>query len=56
MDMLDTWERALGPVRGLSRFLRLEEAFDVNTGHAAMITVVEDFLRKIEGERDQAPG
>jgi AcrR family transcriptional regulator len=36
----------------VSRFLLMEEAFDVHTGHDRMIAHVEDQLREIEGERD----
>lgn len=34
----------------VSRFLRMEEAFDTHTGHAEITVVVEDFLRGVEGE------
>ncbi|MGY0499460.1 TetR/AcrR family transcriptional regulator [Nocardia sp. FBN12] len=36
----------------VSRFLRMEEAFDVDTGHADVIDLIESFLREVEGERD----
>lgn len=34
----------------VSRFLRMEEAFDTDAGHAEITAVVEDFLRRAEGE------
>ncbi|MET8795494.1 hypothetical protein ABZV91_03390 [Nocardia sp. NPDC004568] len=38
----------------VSRFLRMEEPFGIETGHAEIPSVVEDFLRKTEGERRRA--
>ncbi|WP_024805816.1 TetR/AcrR family transcriptional regulator [Nocardia sp. BMG51109] len=38
----------------ISRFLRMEEAFDVDTGHNEAIGIVEGFLRELEGERRPA--
>ncbi|MBO2447700.1 TetR/AcrR family transcriptional regulator [Actinomadura barringtoniae] len=38
----------------VSRFLLMEQAFEVSTGHAEMIAHVEDHLRRIEGERRTA--
>jgi hypothetical protein len=35
----------------VSRFLRMEESFGIDTGHAEIASVVEDFLRETEGER-----
>ncbi len=35
----------------VSRFLLIEQSFDISAGHDQMITVVEDYLRDIEGER-----
>ncbi|MEV0685371.1 helix-turn-helix domain-containing protein [Nocardia sp. NPDC050378] len=35
----------------VSRFLRMEETFDVDTGHAEVIELIEAFLREVEGER-----
>ncbi|MFI1235683.1 TetR/AcrR family transcriptional regulator [Nocardia salmonicida] len=35
----------------ISRFLRMEEAFDVDAGHADVIDLIESFLRELEGER-----
>ncbi|MFD6217536.1 TetR/AcrR family transcriptional regulator, partial [Nocardia salmonicida] len=35
----------------ISRFLRMEEAFDVDTGHADVVDLIESFLREVEGER-----
>ncbi len=37
----------------ISRFLLIEEAFDVDVGHAETEAMVEDFLRTIEGERSR---
>ncbi len=36
---------------GLSRFLLMEEAFDLDIGHAETIAVIERFIRDCEGER-----
>jgi AcrR family transcriptional regulator len=41
---------------GISRFLRMEEAFDVDTGHRQIIDLVERFLRELEGERCPVDG
>lgn len=38
----------------ISRFLRMEEAFDVDTGHRQVVAMVEKFLRELEGERRPA--
>ncbi|WP_181696047.1 TetR/AcrR family transcriptional regulator [Nocardia sp. GTS18] len=35
----------------VSRFLRMEEAFEVDTGHAEVVELIESFLREVEGER-----
>jgi AcrR family transcriptional regulator len=35
----------------ISRFLLIEEAFEVDIGHAETESVVEDFIRDLEGER-----
>ncbi|WP_280268857.1 TetR/AcrR family transcriptional regulator [Nocardia wallacei] len=35
----------------ISRFLRMEEAFDVDAGHEEVIRLIETFLRELEGER-----
>ncbi|MGN2639965.1 TetR/AcrR family transcriptional regulator [Nocardia takedensis] len=35
----------------ISRQLRMEESFDIDTGHAETIELIEDFLRSTEGER-----
>ncbi|MEV0354651.1 helix-turn-helix domain-containing protein [Nocardia sp. NPDC050697] len=35
----------------VSRLLRMEEFFDIDTGHAETVAVIEDFLRTVEGER-----
>ncbi|MEU5880506.1 TetR/AcrR family transcriptional regulator [Spirillospora sp. NPDC047279] len=39
----------------VSRFLLMEEAFGLSTGHAEMIAHVERLLREIEGERHAGP-
>lgn len=36
----------------VSRFLRIEEAFDINAGHAEITAVVEEFLEQVEGPRN----
>lgn len=36
---------------GISRFLLLEEAFDVDVGHAETEAIVEGYIRSLEGER-----
>jgi AcrR family transcriptional regulator len=36
---------------GISRFLLMEEAFGIDTGHAETIALVERYLRRLEGER-----
>jgi AcrR family transcriptional regulator len=36
---------------GISRFLLMEEAFGIDTGHAETIALVERYLRHLEGER-----
>ncbi|WP_067856782.1 TetR/AcrR family transcriptional regulator [Nocardia shimofusensis] len=36
---------------GISRLLRMEEAFDLDTAHEDAVALVEDFLHEIEGER-----
>lgn len=40
----------------ISRFLLMEEAFDVFNGHEEMIDLVERFLREVEGERRSSDG
>ncbi|MGI8336271.1 TetR/AcrR family transcriptional regulator [Actinomadura scrupuli] len=35
----------------VSRFLLMEQSFDISAGHDQMIAVVESYLREIEGER-----
>ncbi|MGK8503379.1 TetR/AcrR family transcriptional regulator [Nocardia asiatica] len=35
----------------VSRLLRMEEFFDIDTGHAETVAVIEDFLLSVEGER-----
>ncbi|MGI5218775.1 TetR/AcrR family transcriptional regulator [Nocardia sp. CA-290969] len=35
----------------VSRFLRMEEAFDIDAGHAEITSVIEDFLTEVEGVR-----
>ena len=36
---------------GISRFLLIEKAFDVDIGHAEMVALVERHIRALEGER-----
>jgi AcrR family transcriptional regulator len=36
---------------GISRFLRIEEAFDVDIGHAETIALVERLITQVEGPR-----
>jgi AcrR family transcriptional regulator len=36
---------------GISRYLLMEEAFDLDTGHAETVAVVERLIRELEGER-----
>jgi AcrR family transcriptional regulator len=36
---------------GISRFLLIEEAFDVDVGHAETEMIVEGYIRSLEGER-----
>jgi AcrR family transcriptional regulator len=39
---------------GISRFLHIEEAFEVDTGHAEMVAVIEREIRALEGDRRPA--
>ncbi|MBH0779725.1 TetR/AcrR family transcriptional regulator [Nocardia bovistercoris] len=39
----------------ISRFLRMEEAFDLDTAHEDAVALVEDALREIEGDRESSP-
>ncbi len=39
----------------ISRFLRMEEAFAVDTAHQEAIDLIETFLRDVEGERRYTP-
>ena len=52
----DTWPPAsvVLILSGISRFLLIEEAFDVDIGHAGTIAIVEDHIRSLEGERAAA--
>jgi AcrR family transcriptional regulator len=36
---------------GISRYLLMEEAFDLHTGHAETVAVVERLIRELEGDR-----
>ena len=36
---------------GISRFLLMEEAFDLDIGHAETVRMVEDHIRSLEGDR-----
>jgi AcrR family transcriptional regulator len=40
---------------GVSRFLLIEEDFDVDIGHAETIAMVEGHIRALEGDRGAAP-
>jgi len=42
---------------GISRFLLIEQEFELDTGHAEMIAVIERHIRELEGDRvlDPAP-
>ncbi|KPM52339.1 TetR family transcriptional regulator [Frankia sp. R43] len=40
----------------ISRFLQIEEDFDVTVGHAEMVAVIEREIRALEGERRQRIG
>ncbi|WP_019926866.1 TetR/AcrR family transcriptional regulator [Nocardia sp. BMG111209] len=53
-DETRTPETIVLTMSSISRFLRIEEAFDVDAGHRQVINLVEIFLRELEGER-QAP-
>lgn len=48
----DTWTpmTLVMLMSSVSRFLRIEEAFDIDAGHAEITAVVENFLREVEGE------
>ncbi|GAA0954967.1 TetR/AcrR family transcriptional regulator [Actinocorallia libanotica] len=39
----------------VSRFLLMEQSFEISVGHDQMTAVVEDHLRRIEGERRTPP-
>jgi AcrR family transcriptional regulator len=39
---------------GISRFLHIEEAFEVDIGHAEMVAVIEREIRALEGDRRPA--
>ncbi|MFC8526126.1 TetR/AcrR family transcriptional regulator [Nocardia sp. NPDC057227] len=39
----------------VSRLLRMEEFFDIDTGHAETVAVIEEFLRTVEGDRVKLP-
>ena len=49
-------EAALLSMAGISRYLLMEEAFDLETGHAETVAVVERLIRSLEGERVPAAG
>jgi len=36
---------------GIARYLLIEQAFDVHLGHAETVALVEDHIRRLEGER-----
>lgn len=41
---------------GISRFLLIEEAFDVDIGHRATVELIERHIRALEGDRRPPPG
>jgi AcrR family transcriptional regulator len=54
----DRWPPAsvIVVLSGISRFLLIEEAFDVDIGHAETEALVEHHIRALEGERANPPG
>ncbi len=38
-------------ISAISQYMRVEEGFDIDTGHAEMISVVERYIRELEGDR-----
>jgi AcrR family transcriptional regulator len=38
-------------IDGISRYMLVEEEFDIDTGHAEMVSVIEHFIRDLEGDR-----
>jgi len=36
---------------GIARYLLIEQAFDVDRGHKETVTIVEDHIRRLEGDR-----
>jgi AcrR family transcriptional regulator len=45
-------------ISAISQYIRVEEGFDIDTGHAEMISVIERHIRELEGDRspsDEAP-
>jgi AcrR family transcriptional regulator len=38
-------------IRAISQYMRVEEGFDIDTGHADMISVIERTICELEGER-----
>jgi AcrR family transcriptional regulator len=40
---------------GISRFLLIEQEFEVDMGHAEMIAVIERHIRELEGDRSSDP-
>jgi AcrR family transcriptional regulator len=38
-------------IDGISRYMLVEEEFDIDTGHAEMVSVIERFIRDLEGDR-----
>jgi AcrR family transcriptional regulator len=37
---------------GVARYLLIEQAFDVHLGHAETVTLVEEHIRRLEGDRE----
>lgn len=43
-------------ISAISQYLRVEEGFGIQTGHAEMVAVIEHHIRELEGERVIAQG
>jgi AcrR family transcriptional regulator len=41
-------------ISAISQYMRVEEEFDIDTGHAEVISVIEHYIRELEGERQTA--
>jgi AcrR family transcriptional regulator len=38
-------------ISAISQYMRVEEAFDIDTGHAEMVWLIEHHIRELEGDR-----